>query len=233
MNSLVFELVGPAGVGKTVMLHAITRLAPVLRTGLRIDRMRQFPAIAWSTVALTPAILETMFTDTRQLWSGIRHMGRLRSLAPEVARAHGVGHDAILLDEGPVFSLGRLSVFNHAGVGSGPLARQWNSEVDRWSRLLDGVIMLDAPNAVLAERIRRRSKAHEVKNGSDGEVFEFLDRYRAAYHAIVDRLMASGQLQIVHFDTSTTPIERIATEALTALNGWGFQSAVPTAHRGI
>lgn len=232
MTSLVFELLGPAGVGKTAILHAISRMAPSVRTGLRINRIRQLPLIAWSMITLTPAIVETMFGDARQLWPGMRHMGRLRWLSAEVGRAHASGHEAILLDEGPLFSLGRLSVFLHAAEGAGPMARQWNAEVARWSGLLDGVIVLDAPNEILAQRIRRRSKDHEVKDGSDREVFDFLDRYRAAYRDIVARLTVSGQLQIVHFDTSATPIDRIASDVLNALNGWGVRTAAATANRG-
>lgn len=233
MNSLVFELVGPAGVGKTAVLHAISRLAPALRTGLRIDRIRQLPVIAWSMVALTPAVAEMMIVDPRQLWPGMRHLGRLRSLTTELAHARTLApHEAILLDEGPVFSLGRLSVFQHAGEGTGVLARQWRSEVAHWSRVLDGVIVLDARNDVLAERIRQRPKPHEVKASSDREAFAFLDRYRNAYRDIVARLTASGQVQTIEFDTSTTPVEAIAAGVLTALDGWGVPSGVATAHRG-
>lgn len=232
MDSLVFELVGPAGAGKTAVLHALSRLTPVVRTGMRINRVRQLPVVAWSMFALTPAIIETIFADARQLWPGVRHLGRLRYLATEVARAHASCHEAILLDEGPLFSLGRLSAFLHATEGKGPLARQWKNEVERWGRLLDGLIVLDAPNDVLAERIRRRPKDHAVKNASTREVFEFLDRYRAAYRDIADRLTGGGQVRIVHFDTSTAPVEAIASEALNALNGWGVRAAA-TANRGI
>ncbi len=233
MNSLVFELVGPAGVGKTAVLHAISRLAPAVRTGLRIDRIRQLPVIAWSMVALTPAMAEMMIVDSRQLWPGVRHLGRLRSLSTELARARTHAPDEpILLDEGPVFSLGRLSVFQHAAEGTGLLGRQWRSEVARWSRLLDGIIVLDARNEILAERIRQRPKPHEVKASSDREVFAFLDRYRDAYRDLVARLTASGQVQTVEFDTGTTPVEAIAAGVLTALDGWGVRSGVVAANRG-
>lgn len=224
MSPLVFELVGPAGVGKTAILRAISQLAPLVRTGVRIERLRQLPSLAWSVIALTPAVVEMVFADPRWLGSGLRHLTRLRALPIEVARARASGHQAILLDEGPVFSLGRLSVFHQSDAGRGTLARTWRNELDRWSTLLNGIVLLDARNEVLAERIRRRPKAHQVKFGGDRTVFDFLDRYRAAYRDIASRLAAGGQVQIVELDTTTTPIEQLATDTLAALTSWGVRS---------
>lgn len=232
VNSLVFELVGPAGVGKTALLHAIAELSPVVRTGVRIDRIRQLPAVAWGMVALTPAIVDMLFADVRWLWPGMRHLGRLRTLPAAVGGARASSHQVILLDEGPIYSLGRLRVFQHADIGTGAMARQWRGEVDRWSRLLNGIVLLDARNEVLVERIRQRPKAHQIKNGSDAEMFEFLDRYRAAYRDIASRLTAAGGVQIVELDTTTAPIAQIATDTVNALTRRGVRSAATAAPRG-
>lgn len=232
MTSLVVELVGPAGVGKTAVLRAMARLAPLVRSGVRIDRVRRLPTISWSIVVLTPALVDMFFTDARRFWPGFRHLSRLRTLPAEIARAQASRHPAILLDEGPVFSLGRLSVFHYAATGRGSLARRWSHEVTRWGSLLSGVIFLDARNDVLAERIRRRVKPHQVKGEGDREVNEFLDRYRAAYQDILGRLTAGGRVQIVELDTTTAGIEQVAADALTALDGWSRRPGVAMADRG-
>ena len=231
VSSLVFELVGPAGVGKTAVLHAIARLARDVRTGVRIDRLRQIPALTRSLVVLTPALLDLAFRDAREFWPGLRHLGRLRTLPAEVARAQASGHQAILLDEGPLFSLGRLSVFQRADVATGALARQWGAEVARWRTLLRGIVLLDGRNEVLAERIRRRPKGHQIKSGSDREMFAFLDSYRAAYRDIVRRLSADDGVRVVEIDTTTAPIDQVATDTLAALTGWGVRSDVAAALR--
>lgn len=225
VNSLVYELVGPAGVGKTAVLHTIAQVAPLVRTGVRIDRLRQFPAMVRSLVVLTPALLDMMFVDSRDVWPGLRHLGRLRALPAEVTRARASGHHAILMDEGPVFSLGRLSVFQGADRGRGPVARRWQGEVARWSSLLDGIIFLDAPNEILVDRIRQRDKPHQVKNDSTRAMYDFLDRYRAAYRSIVQRLTATGGVPMVELDTSTASIEQVATGTVAALAHWGVPSA--------
>lgn len=229
VNQLVVEFVGPAGAGKTAVLRAIARLAPLVRTGVRIDRLRRLPVLTWGVVALTPVLIDMAFTDARGLWPGLRHLGRLRTLPAEIAHARASNHRAILLDEGPVFSLGRLSVFHNAAAGNGLLARQWHSEVTRWRALLSGIVLLDARNDVLTGRIRGRVKDHPVKNRSDREVGEFLDRYRAAYREVVTRLTADGRVQLVELDTSTAPIERVAADALSALDDWSrrFGVAIP------
>lgn len=227
----VIELIGPAGAGKTGLLRAIAQRAPTVRTGVRLDRVRTMPLVARRAITLLPATLELFFADPRSLWPALRHLGRLGAFPAELERARGSRHQTILLDEGPVFSLGRLSVFQRANEGSGWLGREWNAEVVRWSEMLTGVILLDADNEVLSQRIRNRPKHHSVKNGSEREVFGFLDRYRAAYREIVTRLTAGGRVQIVEFDTTRQPFDAIATDIVTALDRWAVRSEAATAQR--
>lgn len=227
----VIELIGPAGAGKTGLLRAIARQAPSVRTGLRLDRLRALPVVAWQAVALTPATVDMLFTDSRWLWTGLRHLWRLRAFPAQLERARGSGHRTILLDEGPVFSLGRLSVFQRAHEGSGWLARAWSAEVARWRQRLTGVVLLDADNDVLAQRIRNRAKQHPVKNGSDQQIFEFLDDYRKAYRDIVKHLQAEDLVQVVELDTTTRPFEEIAADIVATMNGWGHRPEPATAQR--
>jgi hypothetical protein len=231
-DTQVVELVGPAGVGKTAVLRAIGGRDPAVRAGVRINRSRQLFAVAWHALALTPASLDMLFTDARWVWPGLRHLGRLRTFPAEVEYVRTLGYRTILLDEGPVFSLGRLSVFQYANEGAGWLARQWSTELQRWSALLDGVVWLDAPNAVLAERIRQRPKAHQIKQGSEQEVFEFLDRYRAAYRDILARLTAGGRVRLVELDMTAAPVDHVAADILAALERWGAPPGAAATQRG-
>jgi shikimate kinase len=227
----VIELIGPAGAGKTSLLRAVAGLAPGVRTGLRLDRVRALPVVAWHAIALTPASLDMLFADPRWLWAGLRHLWRLRAFPSLLERARGSGHQTILLDEGPVFSLGRLSVFQRAHEGSGWLARAWNAEVARWRESLTGVVLLDADNDVLAHRIRNRTKPHPVKNGSDRQIFAFLDGYRAAYRDIATRLHANGRVHVVELETTTRPFEEVAADIVTAMNAWGHRPESAPAQR--
>lgn len=227
----VVELIGPAGAGKTSLLRAVAARAPSVRTGLRLDRVRALPVVAWHAIALTPATLDLLFSDARWLWAGSRHLWRLRAFPSLLESARGSGHRTILLDEGPVFSLGRLSVFQRASEGSGWLARAWSAEVARWRQRLTGVVVLDADNDVLTQRIRSRAKQHPVKNGNDRQIFEFLDGYRAAYRDITARLQSDGRVHVVELDTTRRPFEEIAADIVTAMNAWGRRPESATAQR--
>jgi shikimate kinase len=227
----VIELIGPAGAGKTGLLRAVAELAPSVRTGLRLDRVRAVPVIAWHAIALTPATVDMLFTDARWMWTGLRHLWRLRAFPSLLEHAGGSGHQTILLDEGPVFSLGRLSVFQRAHEGSGWLARAWTAEVERWSKRLAAVVLLDADNEVLAQRIRNRAKQHPVKHRSDREILEFLDSYRAAYRDIATRLIAGGRVRMIELDTTSRPFEDIAADVVNALDGWAVRPESATAQR--
>jgi shikimate kinase len=214
---MIVELVGPAGAGKTALLRALSALDASIRSGIRVERLRFLPLILWHSLALAPAAVELITENPRTWWPGMRQLVRLRTLHPAVARETGSADVAIILDEGPLFSLARLTVFQNANRGTGRLAREWRAELTRWAGELDVVVWLDAPDTVLAQRIRNRRKRHDVKNGTDGEVTEFLSRYRSAYRTILDHLRAAGRVRIVEIQTNENTTDRIAEDILVAL----------------
>jgi hypothetical protein len=214
---LIVELVGPAGAGKTALLRAISARDASVQSGLLIDRLRFLPLILWHALALAPAAVELFAENPRSWWPGIRQLVRLRTLHSALAREAGSGSRAIILDEGPLFSLTRLSVFQNADLGHGGLTREWRAELARWTEELDVVVWLDAPDQVLSERIRGREKQHMVKDGTDREVTEFLGRYRSAYRNVLDQLHAAGHVRIVEIQTNEHTTDRITEVILVAL----------------
>ena len=85
-----------------------------------------------------------------------------------------------------------------------------------WAQTLDLVICLDAPDAMLAARIRTRAKTHGVKNGTDQEIYEFLARYRRSYNHVISALTADRGPEVLRFVADEEPVERIASEILAA-----------------
>jgi deoxyadenosine/deoxycytidine kinase len=221
---LVVEIVGPAGAGKTALLRTMGRDSRI-RAGLRIERTRHFFEMLAHTAALIPAAVALLGDGRGPFWPGLLHFVRLRTLPQAIARAAAERPGVILLDEGPVFSLGRLSVFQQANQGGDRLARHWRAEVNRWTKLLDGVIWIDAADPVLAERIRTRRKEHRVKGGSDSEVTSFLNRYRVAYREILSVLRESGRVRVVEIDTATATIEQVAARVRGELQQMGLHAS--------
>ncbi len=214
---LIVELVGPAGAGKTAALRALGQRADSVQPGLRIDRLRYLPIIIWHTLALASTGFELLEESPRSWWPGMRHLVRLRTLHAVLAREASPSHRAIILDEGPVFSLSRLSMFQNASLGNGRLARAWRTILDRWAGTLDVVIWLDAPDPVLAQRIRSRSKFHQVKEATDQQLYEFLGRYRSAYREVLARLTAAGHVRLVEMDTDGESADQAAAKILAVL----------------
>lgn len=218
---LVVEIVGPAGAGKTALLRTL-REDPRIRAGLRIERLRHLFELVVHTTAIAPAAVALLDEGPGPFWAGLRHFVRLRTFPRAIARAAAEGPGLILLDEGPIFSLGRLSVFQRANQGGGRLARYWHAEVNRWANLLDGVIWIDAADSVLAERIRTRRKEHRIKSGTDTEVTGFLNRYRVAYREIMGALAASGSVRVVEIDTASVTTAQQAERVMDEFEQMGL-----------
>jgi len=214
---VIAELVGPAGAGKSAMLRRLGQRHTGIRAGLSIDRARFLPALTWYALALVPTGLEVLRDDWRSTWPVMLHLLRLRTLPAVVAREARTSPAAIVLDEGPLFSLARLSVFNRARENRTRLGHAWEDQLGRWSKLLDVVVWLDAPDAVLAQRIRKRLKPHRVKDDSDEAIYEFLGQYRRAYGDIRARLVSAGHTRIIDVDTSVMPAEQSVPMVLAAL----------------
>lgn len=214
---LIVELVGPAGAGKTTVLRAIARRDPSVRAGLHIDRSAFLPLLVRQALRLVPAGVEVMRIAPRWWSSGMLDLLRLRALPTVLNRESASAYRAIVLDEGPVFSLVRLSLFQGASRGTGRVAREWHRALEYWARGLAAIFWLDAPNPVLASRIRNRVKDHRVKTGTEHEVHAFLDRYRAAYQDVIERMTANGPIQVVQGDATGESADHAAAGVLSAL----------------
>jgi thymidylate kinase len=227
---LIVELVGPAGAGKTTVLRAVGRRDRSIRAGLHIDRFRFLPMMARQGLTLAPAGFELMRQSPRSWLSGMVHLLRLSTLAPVLGRVASPAYRAIMLDEGPVFSLTRLSVF-HSGVHrDGRLAREWLTALKHWAEVLTAVFWLDAPNPVLLDRIRSRLKDHRIKAGTEQQAYDFLDRYRRAYLDVFDRMTAIGKVRVVCLDAPGESADQVATRILATLDHLG-QSRDPAKAR--
>jgi deoxyadenosine/deoxycytidine kinase len=215
---LLVEIVGPAGAGKTALLRTLGR-EPGIRAGLRIDRSRHFLELLRHTAALAPTGLTLLRRGPASVWAGMLHLVRLRTLPSVVAlaMAEETGR-AVVLDEGPMFSLGRLSVFQNADRHSGALGSHWRAELERWTTLLDAVVWIDAADPVLTARIRGRAKEHRIKNLNEAAMTSFLDRYRQAYRDIFAHLRARGTVRVIELNSTDVSIDVAARRVKVELD---------------
>src|SRR5207247_499749 len=126
------------------------------------------------------------------------------------------GTRLVVLDEGPLYTLTYLLVIGHAYFRRSPPGWWWSRTLRRWARSLDAVVILDAPDAVLAARIRERAKWHLMKDRSPSEVYAFATAYRDATDRVLVDLKAAGGPSVLRLaaDDRAEPLDERLLVAL-------------------
>jgi hypothetical protein len=218
-GACVVEFVGPAGAGKTSLINALRQRDPTLRAPIRISHPRYFAPAALEAVCLMPVLIRDLSRASACAWSDTRYLLEVNTLRRAVESACRRDARPILLDEGPVFVLARGIAFRSTSKRDIALHAAWMRGIRAWGRMLDVIIWLDAPDDVLADRIRGRRKAHRAKESGDAELSAFLGKYRRAYDWVIDQFAATGQTRLYRFDTSELAIERLADAATRVIEG--------------
>lgn len=204
MTGRLVELAGPAGAGKTTLVDLLREQQPATRLGLPVDRA----AVLLGLATAAPVLARARLASGGRWWT----VAEQRSIGYLVAWQRPAGRRtavSTLLDHGPTFRLAALRA-DGPPMSQTPAFRHWWLETAvAWGLLLDTVVWLDAPDDVLIERIRERSRGHRVKGASADEARLFLARHRAAYDATLDLLNRTGA-RVIRVDTSTAPASVLA-----------------------
>lgn len=210
------ELVGPAGVGKSTLSAALLRhwdAAPGTIWG------RPVLPLLWNGVRMLPTFGVLCWDARSPLWDESRHLVRLRTLHQSLLEGTPVGNATIIFDEGPIFVLAWLRGFGHETMRSRRSERWWQASLAEWARTIDAIVVLDAPDSILATRIRTRSQPHEVKDFSDPAIAAWMARFRIALAWVLAELTARGGPVIVRLATDQTSPERAAERVLQEVAG--------------
>jgi deoxyadenosine/deoxycytidine kinase len=221
----IMELVGLAGAGKTTLAQALSQRDKRIRVAADIElrRREHIPIFVRHAPLLLPVFLRRDRLSRWFTWDEIKAMVYLKGWPSVLSQQTPRDGKVILLDHGPVFKLATLNAFGPEKFKSQYFEGWWNSMFKQWACVLDMVILLDAPEALLVERINSRNRRHAVKGKSKEEASEFLARYRASYEQILAELRARGKPMLIHFDTSQVSVAQIVDEVLVhlGLNGSG------------
>ena len=144
-------------------------------------------------------------------------MIRLQAALPIFDRKLVAPPSIVTFDQGPVYTMARLQQTALLAAEGSRLRRWWELKLDEWSRTLDLLVLLDAPNEILIERIRRRSKSHVAKAQSDDSAGGLLMNERAQYETAARALGERRAMQILRFDTSVRSVDEITSQMMTAL----------------
>jgi predicted ATPase len=211
----VAELVGPAGAGKSTVLRAlVSRYTAVPKTIWG----QSIPLLLSTGVQLGPTLLPFWRESGSLLWPESRHVIRLRALHRTLTRDPRPGEQVTVFDEGPVFALAWLRGFGHESMRSESSDLWWRSTLHSWARLIDAVVVLDAPDSVLARRIRTRSEWHEIKGEPDWYITEWLGRFRSALDWVLAGFAIQGGPAVIRISAEREEASLLAERVAQALD---------------
>jgi len=208
------ELVGPAAAGKSTLYRALAARSPHVHPGVPFGGLGHVRLGLRHGVRFLPAWLAS-----RDRWLDEKE---LRSLAYVVGWAEALEAGApdgtlAVFDHGPLFRLARLRAFGPRLVASAAFERWAEAALARWAKLLDAVVWLDAPDALLAARIEGRAERHRMQGSAAADTERFLARYRTGYEALLGELAAAGGPKPIRVDTSRERPDAIAARLLDTL----------------
>jgi adenylate kinase family enzyme len=209
LRPLVVEIVGPWGVGKGTLLHALGAADPAFH--LDVDIWHLPRTMLARSAAASVGTAATLFRAAgRVLPAEMKQVVKIDALHEQVATTRPGGCRALIIDEGPVFGMSTLLRIGHDAVATGGLSAWWARSLRAWADAIDVVVRLDAPNEVLAHRIRERRRHHPLQSRSDAEIHHQLDRYRVTCTRVLDDLGLYGGPSVMEFRTDQLPAARIA-----------------------
>lgn len=218
-SSLHVEIVGLAGSGKSTLTRCFGVCDPRHRVDgpLRFRDARHLRYVAHSAPRLIPLLVSAARARRAPTWTELKLLIYLmewpRWLSHHSARRAGV----TFIDQGPVYALARLRHTEPPVAGTDPSDHWWKATTAEWSRVLDAIVWLDAPDEVLRQRVDRRNQEHEVKNVSTATAVAFIDSYRRSYDLVLRALDRSGGPTVLRYDTSRRSCEEIAADVLARL----------------
>jgi len=213
-RSFVAEIIGPAGAGKS-SLSRLLQSGNDVRAGLSVWGL-PLGLLTVSTFASLPNLASLCLSRTSLGWEDLKLVVQHNALLRLIRRECGKGEQTLLLDEGTVFALAKLRAFRNQDVAVGDSDRWMQSLLNKLAPTLNAVIWLDAPDTILAGRIREREKPHRMKDRSDAEIANHLSRYRNSFERVVAEISKrnGSSFKVFRFSTDGVPLEEIATQVL-------------------
>jgi len=215
---LIAEIIGPAGAGKTTLSRALSQRNKKIVVGVRLCRIRYIPFFVSNTLFFLPTFLRQYRNSRWFTWAETRSMMYLKAWHHVLGRQTLNNGMVTVLDHGPIFRLALLREFGPEITTGQLYERWWDSTLNQWAATLDMLIWLDAPDAILMERIHARNERHKVREKSEQEAYEFLARYRTSYEQIISMLATGGGPRVLRFDTDQESVSQIVDQVLVAFD---------------
>lgn len=215
---LVVEIIGPAGAGKTTLLRALSQRHKKIGPALHPSKIRQVPFFISNTFFFLPTFLRQYRHSRWFNWREIRSMAYLKAELHVLEQQASNNDRVTILDHGPIYRLAFLRALGPEITTSQRYKSWWASLLKQWTATLDIVIWLDAPDAILLERIRTRATRHAIKGKCEQEAYEYLTHYRTFLSQIIAETMTNHQVTLLRFNTNQESVEQMADKILATFD---------------
>lgn len=209
----VVEFVGPAGTGKSSLAEALVNLPGKARLARPpyFRNMADWPFFGANLIHFLPVLSRMMLDPTRRnpsprqvVWM-LTLQGWHKQLqnVKEPEKVH-------LLDQGPVFIMTDLYRMRCINLQDRLVKAWWTGVIENWADTLAAVVLLDAPNKLLIERIRSRRKWHLMKDRKDVDLINFLEDYRLWFERVIAQISSQNRaFRVIRLNTGKMDLNTI------------------------
>jgi thymidylate kinase len=213
------EILGIAGAGKSTLATLLGRGAGVeLAAFIHTRRPSDLAQVVRGIPRLVPMLAGGLTRRPRMSWPEFKLLVYVTRWRLVLGRRMPAG-TVLLFDQGPLYALVRLKAEGKPFTTRRAFER-WSEEMlASWASELTALIFLDAPDAVLWNRINERPQGHREKGEEAKAGLRFIARYRRSFEDILRRVEDLGGPKILRFDTSVATAEQIAEKVEPMLRG--------------
>lgn len=222
VRPMALEIMGPPGSGKSALMEALQASGPhIVPVSIYWRRPENLFAGVRSALSIAPVVFDRESRKTLTV-KHVVWMIRLEAALPILDRRRVTPPAVIAFDQGPVYTMVRLHEVALGAAEGSRLRLWWERKLDEWAGIFQLLVLLDAPNEVLIDRIRKRSKAHVVKDQSDHSAAELLVNERSTLARLADLLRQRRVIPVLRLDTATRVVDELSRATVEAI--WTFKS---------
>lgn len=217
---MLVEIVGVAGSGKSTLSGLMSGAgAAVVADSLHTRKPGHLRYVLHGALRLVPVLSAALWRSPRASWDEVKYLIYAEEWHRYLRRERPHGRPMTVLDQGPLFAVARLETSDKPFTRT-PAFRRWRHRVlATWARMLDGVVVLDAPDEALIDRVNGREQHHETKGATAELALRFIARYRRAFDGILTDVGDMHGPQALRFDTGRRSAASIAEELFGRLGG--------------
>lgn len=217
---IIVELVGPAGAGKSSVYRALGERGMGITPG-RLPDVRDgrcVPFFAWNLLLLLPSFAKFYRhrTDRFLTMREMAYLAVIRGWLPILKRRSGI----VVIDQGPIYILSEM-LREGPRVLMSQAAQKWRDVTYKvWAKGMDGVIYLDASDAVLVRRALGRDQEHGIKKHDDVWATRFLAESRRTLDQVISSMKRNKpDMKVIHLDTSMTSLGETVDSIMSFVDG--------------